>query len=205
MTALLVSLLAVTLAGRLVWIEEYFRRYRSHYGDLKGSLRKTRVQVENPSVDAAKAKEKQALYVQSARRQFEMCLLGGTLGVTAWSALYAAKSSSGFQISGLSLRLLFVGVFALITGPVLAKAEALFFSYMVRESAGYVGFSAVVFSLTSIAWDLTGVRWGVVAAVFAALVAVSDLKQDVKLVDFLKSGIPRMPRAQGCRCNCCPH
>ncbi|MET7538252.1 hypothetical protein [Streptomyces sp. NPDC005507] len=201
MAVTLIALLSAIFAGRALWMEEYFRRYRGHYGSLKGALGKTRVQISNPNVDAQKAKDKNEYYVRVAQRQFDICLLGGAIGVTAWSALYSASGNAGFRLSGLSLGFLFLGVFILIAGPVCARAEEMFFSYSVRESAVYTGFSAVIFSLCSMAWDLTGKDWGILAALVAASLAANDLNEDWTHIKRLKRNLPK----RGCQCSCCPH
>ncbi|GAA1186981.1 hypothetical protein GCM10009664_60790 [Kitasatospora gansuensis] len=162
-------------------------------GTLDKALRKTRAQINDSDKTKRTAARLQRQYVEAARRQFETSLLGGTLAITAWSALYAAHAGDGFQISGFSLGLLFIGAFSLVAGPVIVKAEALFVSYMIRESAGHVGFSALFFSLCSIAWDISGRAGGIPMAALSFLVVIGDLKQDVTLIGFLRQGIPKMP------------
>ncbi len=205
MDAFLIVLIILIVAGRLLWIGEYFLQYWLHHRTFKEVFSKTRVQVNHPGIGKDLAQEKHEYYIQRAERSFDLCLLGGALGVTGWSALYGASVSRESDISALSLGFLFLGVFVLISGPIVARVEELFFNYMVRESAVRVGFGAIVLSLSSVAWDLTGASWGVITTIVAVLVAAGDLKQDWALVGRLKRIIPSMPKSRRCRCDCCVH
>lgn len=193
---LLAAFLCMIALGRLAWMMAYFYYYRKRHGKLVGSLKATRVLVLMPRASRDEALKTHGLYIAAAQRQLDTCLLGGTLGITAWSALYIVHTNAGFEISAFSLTLLFVGVIVLIAGPALAKGAPLFFSYTVRESALYVGFGAVVFSLSSIAWDLSGLKGGVPMAVISFVYVLGEFHSDVVLVGQMKDGISGMPPAR---------
>ncbi|MER5980070.1 hypothetical protein ABT142_26720 [Streptomyces sp. NPDC001857] len=146
---------------------------------MKRALTATTAQTSETIKNNARLAKVHAAALSEANRQFEACLLGGTLALAAWTVLFAAPPDGPIsRIGNQTLSLLLIATTVLLSGPLLGRRNGSHLTFMIRETSTYVGFSASVFALCSAIADLAGKGWTVMALILAAAITVRDLIED---------------------------
>ena len=105
-------------------------------------------------------------------------LVGGSIGLAAWSQLFVSSGSSpASRLSGLTLGLLFAGSFALICGALLWRSEGLHLTMMGRTATLHVGFGVIALSLASAVLDLDLPVAGFATVCVAVLIGLRDVAE----------------------------
>ncbi|MFH8577163.1 hypothetical protein [Streptomyces zaomyceticus] len=184
--------LIVVILARVVWILHYITLcVKSDLGmpiapppDQRDGLaarwartfRQTSAMVSNVDTHSRNLGRSHSRWIARARRQFDVSVLGGAIALAAWVQLFSSSDSEPTsELSSQTMTLLFLGAAILIAGPFVADAEGRHLTYMVRESAVRVGFSAILLSLCSLTVDIAAEHWRIVAHIAAVLVLLSEL------------------------------
>jgi hypothetical protein len=138
--------------------------------------------------------------VSRAREQRQEALILGALGLAAWAAVAAASAGVAKDLNDASLRLLFVGVVATLTGPVLFSSPGTRTTYMGLQSLVAIGFDAIVLWLAYAVAVIFGPGWHALGIMVAAFVVVREslelahrFRQDGVLFRHAAPALPEAP------------
>jgi hypothetical protein len=183
--------LLIAIIGRAIWILHYLKLCTFNdlgaplsqssanrpkpWGRLKRGLTQSSalVSATTPAGDISQAHLK---WVAKTQRQFDVSVLGGAIALAAWTQLFTSSDSEpASSLSRQTMTLLFVGATLLIAGPFVAEKEGRHFTYLVRESAVRIGFTAILLALCSLTIDVAAPPWPTTAHIAAVLVVLCDL------------------------------
>jgi hypothetical protein len=176
----LLVLIVLLLGNRLVWFGDFFRRCWKATAGHGHRVRLTRTKATQTTnqLQQGVAEQHQRLLELEARR-LDTMLVGGSIGLAAWSQLFVSSnpSSPASRLSGLTLGLLFAGAACLIAGPLLWRGEGLHLTLMGRSAALHVGFGLIALSLSSAVLDLHLPVAAAVGIAVVLLIGVRDMAE----------------------------
>lgn len=176
MTEFLIALVVIILTARIIQFAAYIVIFNIKVcgtGDIGGVFSAGYGQIMGDG-----SEEEHLRFLATVRSQAEICLIGGSVAVAAWTALFVTStggSKARTQISGASLGILLFAALVLISGPICARTRGTFVTYILRESSIYVGFCSMIIALCSVVNDLKPTGWAWPAVCFATLVTLREL------------------------------
>jgi hypothetical protein len=165
---------------RLLWPVDYLRRfYRSTSGAAwherpRFSLQRSMGATTSALEGSTTAGDHQAALGVSDK-QLDTSLVGGSIGLAAWTQLFVSSSSGPAQaLKPETLSLLFAGCLILLSAPLFFRVPGLHMTYIGRECGSSLGFALVTISLFSMMADLLAPGWIWIPVVIATLLVVRD-------------------------------